>query len=227
MSKKENIVKPESIVGEKKTSEQLRSELADFVVTEVGAKVQDGITYVLMMNTESNNEKFAKLVKLRKDLTASGVEADKTFRCYDVMNGHIFDIDLEMARDIIWRLLKATTDVSKDLIGDMPIKRRQRDIERLARKCQELFKSGVESTEVALFSRNSVPRINITGKDAKTGEPRMVTYEAYAIRHKDIEAVNQLLFKQGTGIRISQVITHEILPSETGLRVTLKMGLIG
>lgn len=199
----------------------LKAKLANFLFDYVGSKVQDGITYAMMVSGKHSQDRVEELKSLCRELRAAGVN-EKVFRCYEVVNGYIFDIDLGVARDITARLAKEAMDINKDLIGNGPARRRQEDIEKLAKSCKKWFNQGQEVVEVALFSRNSVPRINITGRDAKN-KGKMLTYEAYAIRHWDIDAVNALL--QQSGIRILKVDTHEILPSETGLRVTLHIGL--
>lgn len=206
------------------TWKSLQTDLARFCMDFLGAKVQDGITYVLLREEDKNKERFDRLSTIRRQLSEMGKAENEVFRVYKVSNGYIFDIDLKTARDITAQLAMAELGSKTDLIGNLPEKRRAEDIERLAKSCVSWYKKGVTVVEVALFSRNSVPRINITGKDAKTKQPKLVTYEAYAVRHWDIDTVNQLLAKNG--IRIMSVDTHEILPSETGLRVTLHIGVI-
>lgn len=199
----------------------LKARLEDFMATYLGAKVQDGITYVLLTDDRSNSEQAAELMDLYNELRKAGKE--NLFRYYSVSNGKIFDIDLNVARNLTAALAKKVMNINSDLIGKGPAVRRQGDIERLAKSCRKWYSKGIDTVEVALFSRNSVPRINISGKDA-AGRAKMLTYEAYAIRHWDLDAVNALLREYG--IRILAVDTHEILPSETGLRVTLRIGLV-
>ena len=93
---------------------------------------------------------------------------------------------------------------------------------KLARKCIHEFKEGHKTFDVALFSRNSVPRIVVSGKDPKSGKDGVVTYDAYAVRHWDIEEVNaKLLAKEG--IRIAKIEPCEVIPTKTGVRFRLHL----
>lgn len=202
-------------------SAELKAKLAGFLMDYLGSKVSDGITYVLLTSDKKDTERFNELTSLKAELDKAHVNPN-VFRCYQVSNGYIFDVDIGVARDLTAQMAREVMNIDRDLIGDGPQKRRRADIERLAKSCKAWFNKGVNTVEVALFSRNSVPRINITGRDAK-GAAKMLTYEAYAIRHWDIDEVNSILLS--SGIRITAVDTHEILPSETGLRVTLHIAL--
>lgn len=68
---------------------------------------------------------------------------------------------------------------------------------------------------MALFSKNSTNRIILNGKNSK-GEAIAVKYNAYAIRHWDIELINEKLLIPA-GFRVSRIQPCEILPSKTGV----------
>ena len=210
-------------MGNKEDIKVLKGKLADFIVDYVGAKVQDGITYSLKINDKNNIGKIDELMQLRKELTAAGVAETDVFRVYGVSNGYIFDVDLGTARDLIAKMAKGLAGVDGDLIGNMPNERRDADIKRLAKSIVKAAKNGSKSLEIAMFSRNSVPRITISGKDS-AGANKLLTFDAYAVRHWDIDEVNRLTLPHCA--RVTKIDTHEILPSETGLRVVLHLAYV-
>jgi hypothetical protein len=134
-------------------------------------------------------------------------------------------MDLTVAKMITFKLSKAvaktnnnTTPVG-DLIGDNPSKRRKDDMIRLAKYVKQEYDAGRKVVEVALFSRNSVPRIIITG-EGPNGQLIPIKYNSYAIRHWDMEAINANLLIP-SGIRVSRIEPCEVLPSKTGVRFLL------
>jgi hypothetical protein len=107
-----------------------------------------------------------------------------------------------------------------DLIGDKPEQRRKAEMTSLAKKVKKSYEKGDRKIEVALFSRNKTPRIVVNGKTVN-GEPVSVFYDAYALRHNDIEVVNDKLLIP-IGIKITKITPYEILPSKTGVRCRLE-----
>ena len=210
--------------------DNLMNLLTEFLVHEIDVRVLDGITYAFVLkpdkkkdrNTAKENEKYAKYMHIKEETRNLGFNNDEVFRAYEVSNGYIFDMDIREAKKITVALAKAVANstgsktIPKNLIGDGPDKRRIEDMKRLARYAKQEFDAGRKKIEVALFSRNRGPRITITGSDGN-GNPIALQYGAYAIRHWDIEMVNEKLLVPA-GFRISKIEPCEILPSKTGVR---------
>ena len=203
-------------------SKNMMNMLTEFLVCEIGSKALDGITYSMVTKEPKDKEALARYMEIRDEVTACGFGADEIFRVYEVSNGYIFDMDLNIAKKITIKLAQAverTNGVAVgngDLIGDSPEKRRKSDMLGLAKFIQQEYNAGRDLTEVALFSRNSVPHIIITGKSPK-GEIISEKFNAYAIRHWDIETINARLLIPA-GIRIARIEPYEILPSKTGVK---------
>lgn len=197
-------------------STDLINKLTEFLICEIGSKALDGISYMMLFKNKRDKTLYDRYKTIKDEALRCGYTDEEIFRIYEVSNGYILDMDVWVVRKITYELSKAVSKVSgeKDIIGDNPSKRRDRDIKRLAKHIQKEFDAGKDIIEVALFSRNTVPRIIITGKD-QNNEVIAVKYNSYAIRHWDIENVNseELI---PVGIRVSKVEPCEILPSKTG-----------
>lgn len=208
-------------------SKELYGKLTEFLTVEIESKVLDGITYVMTLKNENDRESTESYKKIKDVAIKNGLGQNEAFRVYELSNGYIFDMDLTIAKHIAFLLSKKVNQQTKgqmpvgDFIGEKPEKRRQEDMQKLAKKCLTQFKAGKKVFDVALFSRNSVPRIQITGKD-KSGKDAVITYDAYAVRHWDIEEINaRLLAKEG--IKIAKIEPCEVIPSKTGVRFTLHL----
>lgn len=204
-------------------SQSLMNLLTEFLVHEIDAKVLDGITYAFVLKTDKNaKETYKAYMNIKEEAKRCGFANDEVFRVYEVNNGYIFDMDLREAKKITKALAKAVAKDTKnnnipiDLIGEKPEKRRQADMTSLARQVKREYDSGKMKMEVALFSRNKSPKITITGIGPK-GNSLAIQYNAYAIRHWDIETINEKLLVPA-GIRIAKIEPCEILPSKTGVR---------
>lgn len=198
------------------------NNLTRFMVSEIGSKALDGITYAFAFKDDPRDSNRIRAYKaIHDEVKNCGFRPDEIFRIYEVENGYIFDMDLNVVKNITINLAKAVerTDGvdlgSGDLIGSSPEKRRKSDMNGLANYVLSQFKEGNRVTEVALFSRNSVPHIVISGKT--NGQYASIKYNAYAIRHWDIEAINTKLLIPA-GIRISRIEPCEILPPKTGVK---------
>lgn len=203
-------------------SKEMMNLLTTFLVCEIGSKALDGITYTMVTKEPKDKENLEKYKAIREEVTRCGFNQDEVFRVYELSNGYIFDMDLNIAKRITIKLAQAVektngVDVGNgDLIGDSPEKRRKSDMLGLARYIQQEYNAGNDVATVALFSRNSVPHIIITGK-TPNGNIVSEKFNAYAIRHWDIETVNAKLLIPA-GIRISRIEPYEILPSKTGVK---------
>ena len=196
--------------------------LTEFLVCEIGSKALDGITYAMVTKEKKDKDVFQRYMDIRDEVSKCGFGQDEIFRAYELSNGYIFDMDLNIAKKITIKLAQAVQKTNGvavgdgDLIGDSPEKRRKSDMLGLARFIQQEYNKGKDLVEVALFSRNSVPHIIISGK-APNGNLVTERFNAYAIRHWDIETVNSKLLIPA-GIRIARIEPFEILPSKTGVK---------
>lgn len=208
-----------------KASTELINMMTEFLICEIGSKALDGITYAMVLKDDRDKENYKKYMAIRKEAQNCGYSTDEAFRVYEVANGYIFDMDISAAKKITAELSKAVSATNGgktpvgDLIGNGPEKRRKSDMVGLAKYVKSEFEAGNDVIEVALFSRNSTPRIMITGIGPKN-EMLTVKYNAYAIRHWDIETVNAKLLIPA-GIRIAKLEPCEVLPSKTGVKFKL------
>lgn len=206
-------------------TKSLTGKLTKFLVEEIEGRVSDGITYMMVMKDPREKAMHKELMAIKDEALSCGFKADEIFRVYEVTNGYVFDMDINLAKAIAVELTKieakrnnGATPVG-DLIGSLPEKRRREDIVGLGKYIKAQYREGKKSVEVALFSRNTVPKIKINVDDSK-GNPVIMTYNAFAIRHWDLEEVNTSeLIPQG--ISIKSIEACEILPSRTGVRFVL------
>lgn len=213
-------------------SKELLDMLTQFIVTEIGGKALDGITYVLVRTdntaTQVDRDRITKYEAIRKEATLCGFNDSQLFRMYNLSNGVIFDIDMGITKKITSALAKrvlATQDKgqdTEDIIGNQPEKRRKSDMIALTMYLNEQFKAGKTIVDVALFSRNSVPEIVINGQLAD-GRYAIQKYKAYAIRFWDLEEVNKNLLIPMMKIRIKSVAPGMILPTRTGVVFQLQL----
>lgn len=202
-------------------SKKLEEMLTEFMLVEIASKAMDGITYALLTSGQNDKEEVAKYKEIKSEVINCGFVNNQIFRYYKVSNGFIFDMDLDMARMLTTKITRslAKNDPSlngvENLIGDSPERRRKKDMVALSKYIVQKVNEGKTQIEVALFSRNSTNRIILTGK-SPSGEDIAITYNAYALRHWDIELLNEkLLIPQG--VRVSRIQPCEILPSKTGV----------
>ena len=203
-------------------SENFVNMMVDFMLSEVSSKSMDGITYAMVLKTDADKSRFNKYMEIRKEATRCGYTTDEAFRVYELSNGWLFDMDMSFAKTITAELAKSVVTEKdnvnpEDLIGDKPERRRKADMGRLAEYVRKRYMDGENVIEVALFSRNTSPKITVTGVDPSSKKNVRLEFRAYAIRHWDIETVNAKLLIPA-GIRISRIEPCEILPSKTGIR---------
>ena len=213
-----------------KFSNELLNQLTEFLIHEIDTKVLDGITYTFLLKEPRYQSKYERYMKIRDEVKNCGYGPQDIFRVYEVGNGYIFDMDLNIAKRITTELSKAVVNSTGNknvplyMISDSPDKRRKRDMSLLANVVKKEFKAGKREIEVALFSKNSVQRIIITGQGTN-GKNMAIKYNAYAIRHWDIQVVNRELLVP-YGVRIEKIEPCEILPTMTGVRFILYLGSI-
>lgn len=203
-------------------SKELVNGLTGFLVTNIESKALDGITYVMAFKNDKELIEDCKHIK--EEAIKNGFNNDQCFRIYELVNGYIFDMDLSVAKFLTKKLYHAVTKDQNgshgDLIGDRPEQRRREDMKKLAKYCKSQYEKGIQTFEVALFSRNSVPRIVVSGSEkgpGNKGNGIIAQYNAFAIRHWDIEEINATLLGP-IGLKISKIKPCEILPPKTGVR---------
>lgn len=212
-------------------SNELLNQLTEFLIHEIDVKALDGITYTFLLKDNKYQETYKRYLKIKEEAHRCGYSNDEIFRIYEVSNGYIFDMDLKVAKKITEELSKAVAKsnggktLSVDVLSKGPDKRRKADMTSLAKFVKQEYDSGKRKIEVALFSRNSVPRIIISGVD-KNNKPIAIKYNAYAIRHWDIELINEKLLVPA-GIRIAKIEPCEILASKTGVRFVMYLDSVG
>ena len=202
-------------------SKTLLDMLTEFMVCEVGSKALDGITYTMLFKTNKDKVLYDRYLTIKKEANKCGYSNDEVFRVYEVSNGYIFDMDLNTAKQITAEVAKSVAKSgtvrvpSTDILKDMPEQRRKRDIINLSRYLKAEYDTGKRQVEVALFSRNSTNKIIINGEGPR-GEIIAIKYNAYAIRHWDIEILNEK-FLIPSGFRVKRIQPCEVLPSKTGV----------
>ena len=203
-------------------SKELLDMMTEFMICEVGSKVLSGITYTMLMkNNKKDMETYNRYMNIKKEILKCGYTNDEILRIYEVSNGYIFDMDLKTAKQITAELSKSVAKANGgqtpvgELIKDMPDQRRKRDLIGLAKYLKSEYDNGNKVLEVALFSRNSTNKIVINGKGVN-GEAISMRYNAYAIRHWDIEIINEK-FLIPSGFRVKRIQPCEIFPSKTGV----------
>lgn len=211
-------------------------ELINFLLETIGPKVYDGITYALTIGDSKEDQRVIHTMDaIKNEIVTSGLTLKDYFQAYKVSNGYIWDLSMELTKALTHVIAKeiakdATQEdqyiATVDLINEGPKKRRLSDIESLANYIVKQMQTANTTADkgkqkvvnIALFSRNSVPKITFTAKDGK-GESVKVDINAYALRHTDLVDVNNLLLNQGYAI--ASINMGEILPSKTGVRVSL------
>ena len=214
-------------------SKEVMNGLTEFLICEVDTKVLSGISYVLLKKVPSNQKKIDKYDALRRKMNEEGISPKEGFRRYELDNGIIYDLDLGEAIRFTELISRA---VAKENGGDTPVgdlgirekamNRHQQDMERLCEKIVAYAKKGVGKIELALFSKNSSGSIVITARDAaNTKKEVAVTYDAYALRHTDMEELNREYLSL-YGLMVTKVEVHELLPSCTGVRFSLTIARV-
>lgn len=201
-------------------SKNLLDLLTEFMVCEVGSKALDGITYTMLLKNNKDKEEIDRYMNIKHEAAKCGYTNNEVFRVYEITNGYIFDMDIATAKQITAEIVRTLNKnnagiQNTDLINNLPEKRRKKDMVALSKFLKEEYDKGKRQVEVALFSKNSTNRIILNGKNS-SGEAIAVKYNAYAIRHWDIELINEKLLIPA-GFRVSRIQPCEILPSKTGV----------
>ena len=211
-------------------TKQVLDQLTEFFVMEIQSKCIDGITYTMYLKGDRYKEMTDKYLGIRRELDNLGFNKQEIFRVHNLVNGYIFDMDLSIAKKILNKLAIAVVKTSGedldvyDMIGNKPEERRKQDMFNLANYIQREFKNGHDTVEVALFNRNSAPRIMLSGVDSAKNKI-VAKYNAYAIRHWDIEALNAHLLIP-VGLRIYRLESMDVFPSCNGVRFQMSTEMV-
>jgi hypothetical protein len=209
---------------------ELRDMLCEFFICEIGASAMDGVTYTMIIKDENNKKSMANIERykqIKTEALKAGFGDNEAFRVYEVSNGYVFDMDLYFAKQILAEIAKSVPvkegeqPIPTDLMKDMPDRRRKKDIYDLAKHLTNEYNKGNLRVEVALFNKNSTNRINVTGR-GPSGEKLMIVFPAFALRHLDIEIINEK-FLIPNGFRVKMIQPCEILPSKNGVAFIFEM----
>lgn len=208
-------------------SKKLLDMLAEFMICEIGSGILDGMTYTLLLKNDKDKPIYDRYIAIKKEAINCGYINDEIFRMYEVVNGYIFDMDLLTAKKLTLELSKSIAKANGgqtpivELVKDMPDQRRKRDLVKLAKYLKSEYDKGEKQVEVALFSKNSTNKIIINGKTPE-GEGISLRYNAYAIRHWDIEIINEK-FLIPSGFRVKRIQPCEVLPNKNGVSFLFTM----
>lgn len=208
-------------------SKELLNMLTEFTVCEIGSRALDGITYTMVLNNEKDMVVYNRYTRIKKEALRCGFASDEIFRVYELQNGYIFDMDILTVKQITAEIVRSLTmndlkhPVDPNMLRDLPEQRRKKDMISLGRYLKSEYDKGNREVEVALFNRNSINKITINGK-MKNGDNVVIKYNAYAIRHWDIEVINERLLIPAN-FRVSRFQACEILPSKTGVSFILTL----
>lgn len=206
-------------------SGKLLDMLTEFVVCEIGAKVLDGITYTMILKDQKGKVLYDRYIQIRRAAAEAGYTDNDIFRIFEVCNGYILDMDLSTAKRVIKKIAESVhkthgIEIPDDMIKDSPDQRRKHDMDALAKYIKSEYDKGNTTLEAALFSRNATNKIFINGK--LNGKQAGIRYNAYAIRHWDLEIINEK-YLIPAGIRVMRLQPGEILPSKTGVSFILTL----
>ena len=210
-------------------SAELLNKLEGFFVNSIADKVLDGVTYIMVFSDEQ--KMFNAYNKIREEVDELGYDKNTLFRVYQFCNGYVFDMDLSVSIYLAEKIVKenvaeageSNTNIKVN-ISDMIKDKRKSAMVSFAKYCKSQMDKGITEFDVAMYSRNTVPKILISGKDTN-GNPLMLQYRAFPLRHWDIDTVsNELLLPNG--VRISKVESCEILPARNGVRFKIYLSRV-
>lgn len=205
----------------KEFSKKLRDMLTDFIVSEIGSKGLDGVTYAAKQRTPQNEEDIARFIAIREEADACGYDTQEVFRVFEVANGYVFDMDLKAMSQILVKIAKSAASITgkhmdmADSVYHDPEAMRKSDAVRLAKFINEKVENGETEVQVALFSRVNTTKISYTG-DVESKGSCLVSVPAFRIRANDIKALNVGPLRK-YGIVVREVSPQYITPRENGV----------
>jgi len=209
-------------------SKELMSLLEAFLHAEIAGLSLKGVTYSMTFKDKEGQKLYDRYSAIRDHANKDGFKEDELFRIREITNGYLFDLDFDIAKQIMISVAEEIAQLNKEdpkekaeVFVNGAIQRRQDDMIRLAKLVEQEISAGKNAIEVALFSRHSVPRITITGLNSNR-EPVVMMINSYAVRNWDLGTVNKHLLIP-KGLRIAKVSLREILPEKNGIRTILNI----
>lgn len=210
-----------------KFSEDLINMLTDFLVCQIGSKTIDGVTYDLMLkDSDLDMRVYDRYNDIRKEADNCGYRDSEVFRVYRMSNGYIMDMDLMAVKQINSQMLAAIKRNTSDAndtsdVTDMPERQRKSEVVRFANYLKSKYDKGIKEFEVALYNRESTGTIIINGV-LEDGRKASVKYDAFAIRHWDIETVNKKIIAH-KGFIVRSIVPCEILPNKEAASFIIRL----
>ena len=206
-------------------SKTLKNQLSEFLLTQLGSKVTNGITYSLLLK-DSDRQLIEKFMLIREEANKCGYDSDQVFRVFEVVNGYAFDMDLGTAKGILNTLCRKMINQQGlkgtyfDILNTAPTGNKTKEAKLLANTIINEYKKGNDKISVALFSTNESNRIAITCR--YNGEKHILNYKAFNLTHWDLGVVNSN-YLIPNGLKISSVKPCEVLVSRTGISFILNI----
>ena len=204
----------------KEFSKELRNMLTDFIVSEIGSKGIDGVTYTLKLDSSKNREEIEIYTRIREEATRCGYDDKELFRAFEVNNGVVFDMDIKAMAQILIKIAQSASAITgkhadmNNMVYSEPENVRKSEVVRLANSIKKEAEKGGNKITVALFNRNRINRVHYSEREGD--EAKVYTMEAFKVRTNDILYLNQGPLKE-MGYVVRQVIPRYILPTENGL----------
>jgi hypothetical protein len=231
--------------------ENLAGSLVNLVMVYIGKGILNGVNYFLIRRPiEGSYDKVKKykealaiyeeevkeVERIKKEAAACGYAVNTVIRTLEASNGMVYVIDRNRMYQLAIAIAKIAIQEDPELLkngtrpgnilGDHGEAARKEEIERLSRKVIKAVESragsGKVELEVALFNKNSTNKIEMTCLAGETEDMVKVTYDAYRLTVYDIEEINKKHIGP-KGYLIKDVVVGEILPRNSGIRVTLKV----
>ena len=210
-------------------TEELRNMINEFVVAELKTSVLYGITYSLFYKENKKDKVFCDRYNLiRKEANKQGYQIDELFRVHELVNGYIFDLDLDVCIDVLKDIITFSNKFAVNkvdptkYISNRPQANIDNELNKMAHYLKKKYDQGEEEVELALYStmkhRNRAV-INVIGSNEET---LAIVYDCYIARMADIKELNSR-YLIPAGFRVSNVQGCEILPKRCGVSFILTL----
>lgn len=210
----------------KEFSKELRDMLTDFIVSEIGSKGIDGITYTMKINSSKNAEDIKDYIKIREEANRCGYDTSEVFRAFELSNGMVFDMDIKAMTHILVKIAESAANITgkhgdmSGMIYSEPTQVRKQELIRLAKEVTNAYNDGKHTLDVALFNRNRTSTISFVDRNENTAT--QYTIKAFKARIYDISAMNSGPLSK-SNIIVTGVTPRYILPYENGVVTSLEI----
>ena len=210
----------------KEFSKELRDMLTDFIVSEIGSKGIDGITYTMKLNNSKNADDIKDYIKIREEAYKCGYDKSEVFRAFELSNGIVFDMDIKAMTHILVKIAESAANITgkhgdmSGMIYSEPTQVRKKELVRLAKEVHNAYEKGENTLDVALFNRNRSSVISFVDKNDHGAT--QYTIKAFKARIYDIAAMNAGPLSK-SGITVTGVTPKYILPYENGVVTSLEI----